>query len=164
MTNVGSAVGNKKHVEADDLADAKVMDASTYLDVADAQSNESFVYQHGYGTAHYEDNRGNAFADIKVTPDGGTTVNDAEGTLRLVVYEDSTKEIVRALGPEFSLRELREAKAEAPSDRPTIPQKNPAARPDRHVAWQVKIDSSQDGQELYAAGSTVFLPYAEILQ
>ena len=100
-----------------------------------------------------------SFAYCELLANGNGTGADGEqisGQLRLTVTDSTGDDIRRRIFGD--LDDLADAKGESRTDRPMMPEYQPAASEDKRLELQVKVDPSQDGVEV-AQDSNVKLHY-----
>lgn len=164
MKPVGAKAGNRTDFTEGDLRDGTTVHGDEYRVIGFIEADSVRHYLWGFATSdRFDGNSGFSFADIKVTPDGGSTVNDLKGDLRLTSYHSAALDTKKAIGPVYRSQDLREAATESRTDRPIIPALNPVAGEDEVIALEAKVDSSQDGQEVYADGSALRLAVSELI-
>lgn len=150
--------GSQQTFEDQDLAEIALF-ADTYRDVLSQRSTESAKYFLGHGQRSRDDpNAGYMYADLQTS--GASPIG---GRMRFVVYADSERE-VPIVGDQFALRDMREAAADARTERPVLPLQLPGAGKDKEIAIQVQASPDSDGDTVSAAESDVLIPYTQILQ
>ena len=163
LSPIGARYGSKEPTTADDLEDGRELSQHTFLPVLLQQGTNKRYYHWGVGIENADMNVGRLSTDLKVTPDGGTTVNDAVGVARWAVYpDDPEKSEPKATGDTYTLSELRDLSALNTRDKDLFPVMKPGASKDEYLAFEVKIASSQQGQAVHAAGSSVTSPMSEV--
>jgi len=137
------------------------LDQDRYVDVWNEQATRSEYFWLGAGISVNETNVGRLFANL--TDDGANDVDG--GSYRVVVYEDSDRDFLKAVGPEFGAQELIDSEGANRTDQIMLPLQNPGAREDQHIALQLKCDADNDGNTLDTANSTaVQIPYSAVRQ
>lgn len=158
MAVSGSNSGRGEVAEEGDL-DAVTLDANTYKAVWSQTGKKSEFYWVGNGIENQDANVGRLYADIQSTPDGGTTINATSGTARFVVFEDPDMDYYKAVGPTFSLGDLRDAVADNRTERPMLANLNPGASEDEVIALEVK---GNDGETVSTDNCDVHIPYTAL--
>lgn len=157
-----AAAANKKQLTAADLNDGQTLRDDAYVSIAEIEGTKKKYYSHGYGTTNrFDGDTGYAYADLQVDDGSGTIVN-ASGTLRLVAYHSTDMEIPKAIMDEYDLDDLRASEAEARSDRLIVPfQTTAGVAEDEVLAFEVKVESANDGHTVSAADCSFHIPYSE---
>lgn len=100
-----------------------------------------------------------SFAYCELLADGtgtGTDGDQISGKVRLTVKDPTGDDIRRRVFGD--LDDLADAKSDSRTDRPMMPEVQPAASQDKSLSLQVKVDSAQDGV-VVANDSNVKLHY-----
>lgn len=166
LERVHSTRANPRQFTEADLKDGALVKSDEFTNVAEVAGNTSRAYGAGFGIADQRTNNdGWADFDMKTTPDGGTTVNDAGGAFRFEVYGDVQKEDLIAYSGTFGAKGLRTAVAESRSDKALIPgMLSDVAGNDSYLVLAYRGAAGEEGEAVHAAGSNseLGIPYSEL--
>lgn len=153
---IGARYGSQEPVRSSDLIDGRALTQHAFIPVFEQRGTQKRYYHWGSGVENADTNVGRLSADIKVTPDDGTTVNDAKGDARFAVYPDEPDQSEpKATGDTFTLAQLRSWSADKFREKALQPVTKPGASKDEYLTLEIEIDESQEGQELYAEDSSL---------
>lgn len=151
----------KKNLTEEEVDDGTRVREGGFVPVATVESTAKKQYAHGFGSQdRSQGNTGFAYSDFQADDGTGTIVN-LSGTLRLVVYESSDLEQPKLFGSEYDLDELREAVNDSRTERPIVSVERRLALEDEVLAWELNVDSNQDGYTVSAADCDIQIPYSE---
>lgn len=161
---VGARLGSRVPNVAGDLIDNRELTQHTYIPILTQQGTQKRYYHWGSGLEDNETEVGRRSMDLKVADDdSGTNSADAVGTARFSVYpDDPSRSEPKATGDELTLAELRSWSSLNHRERGLFPVKKPGASKDEYLALEVRIDSSQEGQLVYAENSSITAPMSEV--
>lgn len=162
LTPAGGTVGTRKHFNASDIIDNRDLTQHAFVPIIEQVSTKTRHYFHGYGVDDADTAVGRLGLDLQVADDdSGTNQANAKGTARAAVYPDEQADVPKATGDEWSLAELRDLDGNALRDKELWPTMKPGADQDEMIVWEVEIDSSQEGMQVYAEGSSALIHYTE---
>jgi len=99
-----------------------------------------------------------AYAQLLASGAGtGTAGDQISGKLRLAIVDSTGDDIRRRIFGD--LDDLADAQSDSRTDRPMMPEVQPAASQDKSLELQVKVAPSQDGVEVDPTASNVKLHY-----
>jgi hypothetical protein len=162
---IGARYGSKRPNTADDLIDDRTLSQHSFIPVIEQEGTSTRYFHWGVGIENADTNVGRLSLDLQVADDaGGTNAADAKGIARFAVYPDdpAIADGPKAVGDAYTLAELRDLAALNHRDRDLFPVMKPGASQDEYLVLEVKLDASQDGQVVYAEGSSVTAPYSEV--
>lgn len=161
-SRVGQDVGRGRVADQlSDLNDGVALSQDRYVDIFNVQASRSEYLALGKGVYNNDSNVGRFFADLA---DSGANDIDA-GSFRFVVYEDSDRDFIKAVGPEFGVQEAIDSANADRSDQLMLALLNPGAREDQHIALQLKCDADNDGNTIDTGNSTaVQIPFTAFRQ
>lgn len=164
LSPIGARYGTKEPNTSADLEDDRALTQYTYLPILMQQGTNKRYYHWGMGVEDADTNVGRLSMDIQVADDAaGTNAAAAKGKARFAVYpDDPEKSEPKATGDTYTLSELRDLAALNHRDRDLFPVMKPGAAKDEYLTLEVKIDPSQEGQVVYAEGSSVTAPMSEV--
>lgn len=164
LSPIGARYGSKEPNTASDLLDNRSLTQHAFLPVMEQRGTQKRYYHWGVGIENAETNVGRLSMDLQVADDdGGTNQANAKGLARFAVYpDDPEKSEPKATGDTYTLDELRDLSALNTREKDLFPVMKPGASKDEYLALEVKIDASQEGNQVYAEGSTVTAPMSEI--
>lgn len=159
---VGDDVGRGRvDDQLSDLNTGVTLSSDRFVDVWNRQASRSEYLALGKGVSNNVTNVGRFFA--KLSDSAANTIDG--GTFRVVVYEDSDRDFIKAIGPEFGVKESRDSADADRTDQLMLPLLNPGAREDQHVALQLKADADNDGNTVDEGNSTSFnIPFTAFRQ
>lgn len=161
---IGARLGSKEPVTADDLINGRELTQHAYIPVLLQRGSTRRYYHWGVGVENAETNVGRVSSDVQVADDDtGTNQADGVGKARFAVYPDEPgRSEPKATGDAYTLDELRDLAALNHRERDLFPVQKPGAAKDEYLAFEVRIDSTQEGQVLYADGSSITAPMSEV--
>lgn len=153
--------GSKESIRASDL-DQDTLKADTEVTVFSEQVADDQLLYHGYGVRDREYAEAFTALDLVASGNGAGTAGDAiTGDVVLAVTDSQGRRVLASTTFE-SLAELRDAAAEARSDRIVEPALAPYAMPGRRLEVRIEADAASDGVEIDPANSSGKLYYGEI--
>lgn len=163
LVPIGGKVGSQKPVTTNDLEDGRPLTQHAYIPVIELRGKKKRWYHVGNGVENQDTNVARFSMDLKVSPDGGTTINDAVGTARWAVYPDEPgSSTPKATGDEFTLAQLRDLDANTHREKEMLPAQKPGAQQDEYVVLEVEIDASQEGEAVLAGNSSITGALSEV--
>lgn len=157
LQNINARIGNTVPVTDGDLIDNRTLTQHAFVPIYEKQGTSKRYYHVGAGVENNDTNVGRFSLDLQVADDdSGTNDAAAKGSARWAVYPDEPDESEpKATGDEFSLAKLRDWDALNHREKGLLAAKKPGAAKDEYVVLETKIDSSQEGQMVYAEGSSI---------
>jgi len=133
-----------------------------FLTFAEIEGTKSEHYAAGYGPEDDSTNTGGwSDLDLKLTPDDGTTVNDAEGRIRYAVFSDLRKNVLVGRSGTTTANELRAAVSAGLRDKILLAARHQkVAGDDSLLVLQYEAAPGEGGQNIYIDGSTYQLGVA----
>lgn len=156
MQPVGQSGGNPRVAEEGDFEDA-TLDSGRFVRVWSETATRKVLYWLGQGLEDQRANVGRIYLDAQNAVPG-----NIDGTARVVVYESDDHEFYKAIGPYFSLSDLRDAVTDDRTSRPMLAALNPGADEDEVIGLEIKAAAGSDGDTFTAANSDAHVPYSEI--
>lgn len=164
LVPIGNRFGTQEPVTASDLIDNRVLTQHAFLPIIEQKATSKRWYHWGSGIENNDTNVGRLSADIQVADDdAGTNAAAAKGSFRFAVYPDEPGQTEpKATGDTFTLAQLRSWSADKFRQKALFPVLKPGASKDEYLTGEVKIDASQEGQMVYAEGSSVTAFMSEV--
>jgi hypothetical protein len=165
LSPIGARYGSKKPHTASDLNDGRSLTQHSFIPILEEKGTSTRFYHWGVGIENNDTNVGRLSLDLQVADDtSGTNQANAQGLARFSVYPDDPEiaDGPKAVGDTYTLSELRDLAALNHRERDLFPVKKPGASQDEYLVLEVQIDASQEGQVVFADGSTVTAPYSEV--
>ena len=159
MRQLGRPIGNKQGEGVADMDGTQTLDSNRFVDVWNKQATRSEYYLCGYGVENNETNVGRLAADLV---DSGA--NDITGTFRWVVYEDSDRDYIKSVGPTYTVAELEDSASASLRDKVMNPVRDPGAREDQHIALQLKVGATNDGNTIDTSSGSAQIEYTRLRQ
>lgn len=156
LTPIGGSIGNAYPLSDGDVIDNRTLTQHAFVPVVEQQATKKRWYHVGRGIEHADRNVGRFSVDLQVADDdGGTNQANAKGTGRWAVYPDEPDRAEpKATGDEYTLAELRDADANDHDGKLLLPAMKPGVQQDEYAVFEVQIDSSQEGKQVYQEGSS----------
>jgi hypothetical protein len=154
-----SPVSSPETINGSDL-DNTTLQSGEWIEIWSATVSAGTALFWGFGPQNSE--RADAsFAYMELLASGSGTGTDGDqisGTTRLAVKDATGDDIRRRKFGD--LDDLADAKSDSRTERPMMPEVQPAASQDKRLSLQVKVASSQDGVEV-ASDSNVKFHYGQ---
>lgn len=164
LRNIGGRIGSTYPVDEGDVIDNRSLTQHSYVPVLEQRASRKRWYHVGSGIENAETNVGRFSLDLQVADDdAGTNQANAKGRARWAIYPDEPdRSEPKATGDEFTLSQLRDLDSNNHDGKALLPAQKPGAQQDEYVVLEVQIDESQEGQLVYAEGSSLTGELSEV--
>lgn len=157
--NLHSPVSSPQFINGSDLDNA-TLQSGEYITVWSETVSAGTALFWGFGPENRQAADASfAYAELLANGNGtGSDGDEIHGKVRLTVTDATGDDIRRRTYGDLS--DLADAQADDRTERPMMPELQPAASQDKRLELQVKVDSDQDGVEV-GSDSNVKLHYGE---